>query len=145
MKHLIVRTCRSPEFWQFARFCISGSVAFTVDATLLELVIHYANMPAHLARCISAPIAMQVAYVLNLTFTFRHQEGFSFKTWWRFIAGNVTGAALNYATFVTVLYFFMNHASRLDRMIAIVAGTGIGLVFNYWANRRFVFAKVDKK
>lgn len=139
MKRLVLRIYQSPEFWQFARFCISGSIAFTVDFCVLEVLIHFADAPAHLARCVSAPLAMQVAYLMNLTFTFRHQEGISFKTWWRFIAGNVTGAAMNYTVFVGLLYLVLDQSLRLHRMIAIVAGTGVGLVFNYWANRRFVF------
>lgn len=129
------------EVAQFFRFCVVGTIAFLVDTGAMEFAIRYLDLSAHTARFVSIPIAMQVAYLLNLTFTFRHKDGICFKTWWRFIAGNLAGAAINYGTFVFTLYEVLSESSRLDRMMAIVAGTGTGLVFNYWANRRFVFAR----
>lgn len=124
---------------QFLRFCVVGGIAFIVDAGVLELLLALGIGPAFFARILSIAVAMQVAYVLNLTYTFRQPESHSMRTWGRFIASNIVGAIINYLTFLGVLYLLFSAAGMLERIIAIVVGTCAGLVFNYWANKRLVF------
>jgi putative flippase GtrA len=127
------------ELRQFIRFCISGGTAFAVDTLTLELVIHYASLEPAIARTFSVALGMQVGYLMHAHFTFRREIESHKSTWLRFIASNITGATINYTVFVSLLYGVLEDESRKSRLIAIVAGTAVGLCFNYWANKRFVF------
>jgi putative flippase GtrA len=129
------------QFSQFLRFCIVGGIAFAIDAAVLELALALGIPNPSLARIISLLTAMQAAYILNLRFTFRHSAGHNARTWGAFMTSNLTGALINYAIFMAVLLWILPDHSRTARVAAIVAGTGIALFFNYWANRRFVFKR----
>lgn len=124
---------------QFLRFCIVGSIAFAVDATVLELVIALDIAGVTVARGLSMAAAMQVAYILNRRFTFRHHKNSSLYIWARFVISNLAGAIINYGVFLAILNWLVTNGSSIDRITAIIAGTGVALFFNYWANQRFVF------
>lgn len=128
-----------PRFAEFFRFCLVGGTAFVVDTSLFELFVA-AGCPVKLARLPSIAIAMQVSYLLNSHFTFRHHAGVSMASWLRFIASNSVAALLNYSVFFLLLHFVLDADNLLARQTALVSGTAVGLVFNYWANRRFTFA-----
>lgn len=127
------------SYSQFMRFCVVGGIAFVVDATVLEIAVALGIGNLTLARGLSLLTAMQVAYALNLLFTFRQPQSHSLRTWARFIASNLAGAAINYGVFMGTLLWLLTEGGRAERLAAIVAGTAVALCFNYWANQRFVF------
>lgn len=121
---------------EFLRFCIVGFIGFLLDAALLELFVT-AGLPAPLARMISMPSALQLTYVLHSRFTF--PAPFSFRAWLKFMIANSTGALVNYFTFLLSFWLLPMPNALLQRQAALAVGTMVGLFFNYWANRRFVF------
>lgn len=122
---------------QFLRFCLVGALGFAVDAGMLELLI-YGELSAPIARLFSITVALQVTYFLHSAFTFRHRGGFTPRTWLRFIAANLIGAAVNYIVFLGLLVALPDTQSA--RLFALASGTAVALLFNYIANRRFVFS-----
>lgn len=110
-----------------------------VDATVLEIAVALGISNLTLARGLSLLTAMQVAYALNLLFTFRQPQRHGLSTWMRFVTSNLAGAAINYGVFMGTLHWLLTEGGRTERIAAIVAGTGVALFFNYWANQRFVF------
>ena len=132
----VVSAARAGEL---LRFVMVGFFGFCVDAMLLELFVRIGFVPA-IARIFSIALALQVSYALHGIFTYRNHRGFNRKSWLRFMASNLIGAAINYGIFLAVLAADLAHEPRASRMIALVTATAITLSFNYWANRRFAFA-----
>ena len=127
---------------QFLRFCIVGVIAFVVDAAVLFALVSIGLTDA-IARSISLTLGMQTAYILNARFTFQGHRGIGLATWLSFITSNLLGAALNYLVFLAVLHWLALQNEPMLRLLAIISGTSVGLMFNYWANRRFAFARKD--
>ncbi len=127
---------------EFMRFCAVGGVAFMVDAGVLELLIAL-EMPALAARVFSIAVALQCSYLLHGAFTYRTHHGYSIQSWRLFMTSNLLGAAINYAVFAGVLGAALGPDAESSRWIALVAGTGVALFFNHWANRRFAFARKE--
>ncbi|MDX2095847.1 MAG: GtrA family protein [Alphaproteobacteria bacterium] len=125
---------------EFLRFCMVGFLAFLVDSSLLELLV-YTGLTAPVARGLSIAVALQCSYFLHGAFTFRAHGGYSIKSWMKFMLGNLMGAALNYGVFLLVLMAQVGADARIARLAALLAGTAVALLFNYWASRRFVFAR----
>ena len=124
----------SARLHEFLRFALVGFVGFVVDAGLLELAV-FLGLPAQSARVISILLALQVTYTLHGRFTFRRHGGYSRRAWLQFMLANLIGALLNYGTFLLLLI----DDTRPTRLVALLGGTGVGLCFNYWANRKFAF------
>lgn len=148
---------------EFFRFCLIGGVGFLVDSAvtnILFFLLAQENLSMVLvARIIGMFVALQATYRLHRVFTFRGQTPHSRRSWVKFMQFNLIGAAINYVVFVVAgtllarwimpfiagsesFYMPLFDANTLLFMIvesAVIAGTIAGLLFNYWANRRFVF------
>jgi putative flippase GtrA len=132
-----------PYTGEFLRFCLVGFMGFVADAAALELLV-YACMPVPLARICSILFALQVTYVAHSRFTFRHLTPAPLPTlrrWPRYMLANLMGAMVNYAVFYGTLSLALLAQPLLNRQFALIAGTAVALVFNYWANRRYVFTR----
>lgn len=128
---------------EFLRFCVVGFLAFLVDSGLLELLVLTGLSPVT-ARAASIAVALQCAYFLHGAFTFRAHRGYSRAGWGKFMLSNLMGAALNYGVFLLVLAVQVSTDARIARLAALLSGTMVALLFNYWANRRFVFARGEE-
>ena len=120
-----------------------GGTGSVVDAGVMEALVA-CGLPAAMARLLSILTALQVTYFLHGTFTFRDHDGYRLRGWAKFMGCNLTGALINYLLFLAVLSCTPFGEPRLDRLTGLVVGTGVALWFNYWANRRFVFACAKK-
>jgi putative flippase GtrA len=125
---------------EFLRFCIVGVIGFCTDYGVLELAV-MSGLIVALARALSLIVAMHVTYILNGSFTYRDHHGFTRRSWAQYMVTNLTGACVNYVVFMLVLTYIDSVDASINRLVAIVCGTGIALWFNYWANRRFAFRK----
>ena len=128
---------RLPEFF---RFCLVGFAGFCTDYGALEALVHL-GLPTLIARVFSMAIALHVTYLLNGLFTFHGHGGFTRRSWGQYLITNLTGALINYLTFLLVLTQVDLSIGSLSRLVAILCGTATSLGFNYWANRRFAFRK----
>jgi putative flippase GtrA len=133
MRHLI------PEF---LRFCIVGGIAFVTDYAFLELFAHF-GLAVAIARIGSLIIALHVSYFLHGVFTYRGHRGYTRATWLQFMGSNIFGALINYGLFLAVVALIPFDDARLTRLAGMVIGTAISMGFNYWANKRFAFARKD--
>lgn len=133
MRHLI------PEF---LRFCIVGGIAFVTDTACLELFV-YLGFTTALARMLSLTIALHVSYLLHGCFTYDGHRGYTRATWLQFLGSNIFGALMNYAIFLGVVHLALVGNERADRLAGMVIGTALSLGFNYWANKRFAFARKE--
>jgi dolichol-phosphate mannosyltransferase len=124
---------------QFLKFGFVGGIGFIVDAGTFSLLTHYAGLDLVTARVMSSLVfGMTATWLLNRYLTFRNQRaGSMLAQYLRFATANIIGNLLNigtHALLVENLVFF----HRLP-ILGIVAGTFVGLIFNFTGSKYFVF------
>ncbi len=153
----------STRMREFLRFCLVGGVGFLVDSVVTNLLFFLFGDSSIdfvlIARLVGMFAALQSTYGLHRVFTFRGQTAHSGRTWAKFMQLNALGAGINYVVFVITGALLTRwlvpiltasesfYSPLIDaRMVilmavetSLIAGTAAGLLFNYWANRRFVF------
>lgn len=127
---------------EFLRFCIVGGIAFMADYALLELFVRLGTGTAT-ARMVSLALALHVSYFLHGVFTYRGHRGYTRATWLQFMGSNILGALINYGLFLLVVALAPFADDRFTRLAGMVIGTAISMGFNYWANKRFAFARKE--
>jgi putative flippase GtrA len=124
---------------QFLKFSMVGGVGFTVDAGTFFVLTHYLSGGLVSSRFVSSLVfGMTTTFVLNSALTFRgHGHGSIFSRYLRFAAANIVGNLLNVGTHaVLVENLALFHRIPL---LGVVAGTFVGLVFNFAGSKYFVF------
>ncbi len=126
---------------QFVKFCFVGGIGFVVDAGTLTVMTRYGGVDPILARLISMFVfGMTTTWLLNRSLTFRAQSGGSILAEYaRFAAANAIGNSINFAI----------HAVLVETVplvhdypvLGVVAGTSVGLVFNFTSSKYFVFRR----
>ena len=119
---------------QFLRFLVVGTVGFAVDAGGALLLVEWGVDP-YLARALSFPPAVLATWLLNGMWTFQGATGGG-------IGGysllQLTGMAANYAVYS--LYIATLGASRADVVVALAAGSAVGLIVNFTGAKWLVFS-----
>ena len=120
----------------FIRFGIVGALGFCWDTGTVYLLRGHTNL--YIAGTCGFFIAATANWAANRFWTFRHHEHDAAHVQWaRFIAANAIGFVFNRGVFFTLVARFA--LAHQQPVIAIVAGTLAGLVFNYFLSKRFVF------
>jgi putative flippase GtrA len=86
-------------------FALTGALGFLVDAGLMALL--HAGWQWHpiFARCVSFPVALTVTWLVNRRWVFAPSHQASVTTEYaRYVAVQVTGAAVNLAIFAVLIY-----------------------------------------
>ncbi|HVZ68521.1 MAG TPA: GtrA family protein [Rhizomicrobium sp.] len=126
---------------RFLRFSVVGGFGFTVDVSVFFLLHELLSVNAYAARPFSILSAMVCTWLGNrmLTFSDRAAEGSLpiLIEWLKFAATNSIGAVFNYGTFAAVIAFAPQPFD--NRYFALVAGTAVGLVFNFTMSKYLVF------
>lgn len=134
----LVRTLAASRFF---RFSVVGGFGFVVDVSVFFVLHDVLHLNAYAARPFSILSAMICTWLGNRMLTFgdhaaKGTQGIVIE-WLKFAATNSIGALFNYATFAAVIGFA---APPFDnRYLALVAGTAVGLVFNFTMSKRIVF------
>jgi putative flippase GtrA len=124
---------------QFLKFCVVGGVGFVVDAGTYFIMTHELGGGLVSSRFVSSLIfGMTTTFALNSLLTFRGQgSGSIFSRYIKFATANIIGNLLNVATHaVLVENLALFHRIPL---LGVVAGTFVGLVFNFMGSKYFVF------
>jgi len=124
---------------RFLRFAAVGSAGFVVNWLALAAVLNIAHLDKYSGWFAAFLVAVTFTWWGNRTFTFRDaaaREGLVGE-WAAFLVANSLGAAANFAVYSGLVTFA---ASPLGYpLVAIAAGTLVGLLFNFAASQRFVF------
>jgi putative flippase GtrA len=145
-----VREVLPPRYRELAKFLVVGGTAWVVDAGLFTLLSHTVlDKKVITSKIISILVSTIVSYVLNREWSFNtrggremHHEAMLFFL--------VNGLALGLNLVPLAISHYLiginvgNGYSRLtvsiaDWISANIIGTLVGMVFRYWAYRRFVF------
>jgi putative flippase GtrA len=124
---------------QFLKFSLVGGVGFVVDAGSYFILTRYLGGGLVSSRFVSSLVlGMTTTFLLNNFMTFRgHGSGSIFSRYLKFAAANIIGNLLNvgtHAALVESLALF----HRIP-LLGVVAGTVVGLIFNFTGSKYFVF------
>lgn len=134
----------SEQLGEFVRFAITGSIGFCVDLAVLLFLVDVFGVDPLLAKVASFAVALPTTWLINRAWTFKHRLGgpanMPLKEFGAYLAIQLTGAGVNYATFALVLL-----SSPLTGDLALIAATAAGVLagmsINYAGNKWIVFRK----
>ena len=130
---LLARTGLSADF---IRFGIVGTLGFCWDTATVYATKN--DFGLYVAGTLGFFVAGTANWVINRCWTFRHRvHGAAHVQWLKFLAANFVGFIFNRGTFFTLVT--LSALCRAQPVLAIIAGTATGLVFNYFLSKRLVF------
>lgn len=118
-------------------FGASGAIAFTTDATILELLTRFAAMPPLGARLVAIACAMVAGWQSHRRLTFNVQTPATVREFLAYVAMASTSASINYLSFAAIL--FMRPATA--PFVALVGASLIAMIFAYAGMRFGVFRR----
>lgn len=124
---------------QFLRFSVVGTIAFLIDAATLQSAL-WLGLDPYSGRVLSYLAAATGAWALNRRYTFRLRGGGGLlREWMQYLVANAVGFVVNYATYAACL--LLSATMRAWPVLAVAVGSGAGLVFNFIANKYYVFRR----
>ena len=124
---------------QFLKFSMVGGVGFVVDAGTYFILTHFLDGGLVSSRFVSSLVfGMTTTFLLNNFLTFRGQgSGSLFNRYLRFATANIIGNLLNIGTHAALV----ENLALFHRipLLGVIAGTFVGLIFNFVGSKYFVF------
>jgi putative flippase GtrA len=138
MKALAERARRVHEI-RFLRFAFVGTCGFLVNWVALYLALHLARLDKYSGWFAAFFVAVTFTWWGNRTLTFRDRAATRglLREWFAFLVGNSLGAAGNFCVYFLLVTFAPGPFG--NPLLAIVAGTIVGLMFNFTVSSRFIF------
>jgi putative flippase GtrA len=131
---LLARTGLSADF---IRFGIVGVFGFCWDTTTVYATKSHFGL--YIAGGLGFLVAATANWMMNRWWTFRHRaHATAHVQWLKFLAANFIGFIFNRGTFFTLVA--LSALCRAQPVLAIIAGTAAGLVFNYFLSKKLVFS-----
>jgi putative flippase GtrA len=128
---------------QLLRFSVVGTIGFAVDIAVLYTMRHL-GLDLYSARVVSFLVAATTTWLGNRIFTFsrgnRPASGLSGE-YASYLSAMMLGGLVNYgiyALLITWVHFLRDHP-----WLAVVAGTGAGLLINFTLARRILHRAAD--
>ena len=118
-------------------FVLSGLLAFSVDAVVLEAGIRLLGLDPRVARLAAIAVAMVAAWLAHRRLTFAVPNRPSLGELARYAAAASSAAVINYLVFAAALSLW----PALPAFAALVASTGAATIFSYIALRYAVFQR----
>jgi len=115
-------------------FALAGFSGFIIDAGLTEALASLGVSP-YVGRVFAVTVAIAVTYTINRNLTWRERRAPVPGRRTRYVAVSLVSIIANYLTFAAALAAI----SGLRPVIAVAAGTGIGMILNFVGYSRLVF------
>ena len=134
---LVAWLCRRSGFSeQFFRFAMVGTFGFCVDTTTVYGLRHLTGI--YLAGICGFLVAASANWALHRLWTFRHHvHELMHRQWGKFLLANSAGFVFNRGTFFVLVA--VSPLCHRQPVFAIMAGSGAGLILNYWLSKKYVF------
>lgn len=126
---------------QFLRFCIVGTLGFLTDFAVLYVVVKWLSVGPLAGRILSFLVAATVTWKVNRHFTFVSQGQGSVREWLQYVVFTGFGGCINVGVY-QLWTTFTDH-STLNLFLAVAAGSGTALLFNFAISRRAVFVELQ--
>jgi putative flippase GtrA len=118
-------------------FVGSGTVAFAVDGTVLEMLSAGLGVHPILARSVAISLAMIAGWLMHRTYSFAVSAPPSGAEFVRYASVAWTAAAINYGLFVLIVVI----APRVAPLLAMIASSLLAMIFSYCGMRFAAFRK----
>lgn len=134
--------------YSFIRFILVGIVNTIVGLSFMYLFLHVAGFSYWLSTFLGNSIGACVSFLLNRNFTFKSQN-------------SVVGSAFRFVIVILCCYFISYDIGKkftewalnmlpfsfgnLTTDLAVLVGTGLYTVLNYFGQKLFVFPKKNSK
>ena len=123
---------------QFIKFGIVGAAGFVFDNALVYFGIYILKLSPVIAGLASFPFVVVFTWIGNRRFTFRESRGLSKRQQLsRFVAVCAIGLVFNRGTYSLLVLSLPLVAAY--PVLGLLAGTGVGMFFNFFASKRLVF------
>jgi putative flippase GtrA len=121
------------------RFGLVGAAGYFVNVAALWLVHHLLALNYYASYAPAFFVAVTFTWWGNRVLTFHEHAAREnlLVEWAKFFAANLLGFLANYALYATMLRFAP--APLSNPYVAQIAGTLLGMVFNFTLSKRFVF------
>lgn len=130
---------------KFLRFALVGTAGFLVNEAALFVALKFLHLDAYTGQIFGFFCAATFTWWGNRTLTFREHAAISLRgmarEWVTFIAANGIGGLVNYAIYAGLITFAPKPFN--NPFLGVVAGTLVGLLFNFTMSKRFVFRTRD--
>ncbi len=129
----VAKTGLPPDF---VRFGIVGCFGFCWDTGTVYAMRYLVGI--YIAGALGFIVAASANWLLNRWWTFRHiSRGAMHVQWLRFISVNSVGFIFNRGIFFALVATYA--VVRHQPVFGIMAGSLVGLTFNYFLSKMFVF------
>ena len=126
-------------FHELAKFGTVGALAFVVDVTIFNIVLHLSEKPLT-SKIVSTVIAATLAFILNRAWSFRHRQRSSVhREYSMFFILNAVGLLIAVSCLGLSHYVLGLHSKLADNIAANGIGVALGTLFRFWSYRRFVW------
>lgn len=127
-------------FAELAKFGTVGLLAFAVDVSLFNLLLHLTGKPLT-SKILSTVVAATLAFFLNRAWSFRHRVRSSVRREYvLFFVLNAVGLVIAVGCLAVSHYVLGLHSRLADNLSANGVGLVLGTTFRFWSYRRFVWA-----
>ncbi len=118
-------------------FVVSGGIAFTTDALVLESLTRFAGLPPLVARLAAIACAMVAGWLAHRRLTFDLPTRPTPKEFLGYAAVAWTSAGINYAVFAAILLW----RPATYPLVALVGASLVAMTFSYLGMRFGAFRK----
>jgi putative flippase GtrA len=126
-------------FHELAKFGTVGALAFAVDVTIFNIVLHLSDKPLT-SKIVSTVVAATLAFILNRAWSFRHRQRSSVhREYSMFFILNAVGLLIAVSCLGLTHYVLGLDSKLADNISANGIGVGLGTLFRFWSYRRFVW------
>jgi putative flippase GtrA len=123
---------------QFFKFGIIGALGFVVDSVMLYVGIDALGLGRVAAGLFSFPFAVTATWIGNRFFTFRDARPMpAARQFTKFALVCAIGLVFNRGTY-SILVSTVPYVYAYP-LIGLLAGTGAGMFFNFFASKKHVF------
>jgi len=122
------------SFRRLGGFALAGFAGFIIDAGLTEALAGFGVSP-YVGRVFAVAVAIAVTYTINRNLTWKERRAPVPGRRMRYVAVSLVSIAANYLTFAAALVAIPG----LRPVIAVAAGTAVGMVMNFAGYSRLVF------
>lgn len=128
-------------FHELAKFGTVGALAFIVDVSLFNIILHEAPHKPLTAKVVSTVVAATIAFFLNRAWSFKHRQRSSVRREYTlFFVLNAIGLVIAVGCLGFSHYVLDLHSRLADNISANGFGLVLGTSFRFWSYRRFVWA-----
>lgn len=126
--------------WRFVKFGMVGGTGFVVDSCVFLLLL-FLGVPHLQARALSYWVSASNNWFLNRIFTFHDAPKVPpVGQWCQYLLMALGSFGLNWGT-----YYLLTDLSELFvqyKMLALIAGVGVGMLFNFSMANWVIFKRI---